>query len=267
MAFWDYKGETIKVDTPGVDYDKHVKSVNHRGYNTVAPENTLPAFRLSRKMDFAYVETDVSFTSDGVAVCLHDATINRTSNGTGNISEMTFEQVRQYDFSKLRPSYSPCQIPTFEEFIKLCKDIGLHPYIELKSNGAYTEAQVQSIVDMVRAAGMDGDVTYISMYDSRAYLGFVKAYDPSARLGIIYTTVTPAVVAAAQNLKTETNDVFVDANTWTAAAVQLCKDAGVPMEVWTINSTDTIKTLDPYITGVTSDSLIAGKILYEDGMS
>lgn len=267
MAFLDYKGEIIKINTPGVDYDKHVKSINHRGYNTVAPENTLPAFKLSRKMDFAYVETDVSFTSDGVAVCLHDATIDRTSNGTGNISDMTFEQVRQYDFSKLKPAYSPCQIPTFEEFIKLCKDIGLHPYIELKSNGNYTQAQVESVIDMVRAAGMDGDVTYISMYESRSYLGYVKAYDSSARLGVLYSTVTPAVVAAAQGLKTETNDVYVGSGSWTSAAVQFCKDAGIPMEVWTINSADAIKSLDTYITGVTSDSLIAGKILYEEGMT
>ena len=75
-----------------------VLSVNHRGYSAIAPENTLPAYRLSKEKGFRYVETDVSFTSDGVPVLLHDASIDRTSDGTGKIAEMTFEQVRQYDF-------------------------------------------------------------------------------------------------------------------------------------------------------------------------
>ncbi|MBQ0070817.1 MAG: hypothetical protein KBS81_03020, partial [Spirochaetales bacterium] len=52
-------------------------SINHRGYNTVAPENTLSAFRLSKEKGFTQVETDVAFTLDGVPVLLHDSTIDR----------------------------------------------------------------------------------------------------------------------------------------------------------------------------------------------
>ena len=55
------------------------KLVSHRGYSAEAPENTLPAFRLSKKKGYNYVETDIQFTKDGVAVCLHDKFINRTA--------------------------------------------------------------------------------------------------------------------------------------------------------------------------------------------
>ncbi len=264
MALYKYDGTEVAITAQAIDYDVHVKGVNHRGYNTVAPENTLPAFKLSRQMGFRCVETDVSFTSDNVAVCLHDPTIDRTSNGTGNISDMTFEQVRQYDFCYGKTAYSPCLIPSFSEFIKLCKDIGLHPYIELKLNGAYTQAQIESIVDMVKAAGMDGDVTYISF--SGTYLGYVKDYDASARLGLLASTASSATITAAQGLKTPTNEVFVDCNN-SSDAVALCKAAGIPMEVWTISDINVIKALDPYITGVTSNSKHAGKILYEEGMA
>lgn len=85
---------------------KTVNSVNHRGYNTIAPENTLPAYKLSRKMGFECVETDVAFTSDGVAVLLHDGTINRTArnaDGTSisssiDIGSITYDQALDYDF-------------------------------------------------------------------------------------------------------------------------------------------------------------------------
>lgn len=262
-SIYDYQGnEIISIDAGiGINYDQNIKSVNHRGYSATAPENTLPAYRLSRQMGFTYVETDISFTSDGVPVCLHDSTIDRTSNGSGNINSLTYAQVRTYDFGSWKsPEYAGTKIPSFEEFITLCKDICLHPYIELKSAGAYTEAQIQQIVDMVDACGMKGKVTYISF--SSTFLTYVKNYDANARLGFL-ATVTSANIATAQSLQTGSNEVFMDTNTNTSAGATLCRQAGLPMEIWTINSADTILSMDPYITGVTSDSLIAGKILYE----
>lgn len=116
---------------------------------------------------------------------------------------------------------------------------------------------------MVKAAGMDEDVTYISF--SSTYLGYVKDYEASARLGLLASTASSATITAAQGLKTAANEVYIGCGN-SAEAVSLCKAASIPMEVWTINDIDVIKALDPYITGVTSDSRHAGKILYEEGM-
>ena len=95
MTIYDGYGNEITLDSGGsrlsIDYNKTMISVNHRGYSTVAPENTLPAYKLSKKMGFDYVETDVCFTSDNIPVLLHDGTIDRTSNGSGDIDNMTFE--------------------------------------------------------------------------------------------------------------------------------------------------------------------------------
>ena len=67
-----------------------VKSISHRGYTMGAPENTILAFNLAAERGYKYVETDVAFTKDGVAVLLHDYTIDRTSNGTGNVCDYTY---------------------------------------------------------------------------------------------------------------------------------------------------------------------------------
>lgn len=243
--------------------NSNIKSVNHRGYGD-APENTLSAYKLSRKMGFDYVETDVSFTSDGVAVCLHDSTIDRTSNGTGNISEMTFEQVRQYDFGSWKNvRYTGEKIPSFDEFIKLCKNLGLHPYIELKSNGSYTQNDIESCINIVKANGMKGNVTWISF--SNIYLGYVKTLDPSARLGYVCDAITDTIITNANALKTDSNDVFIDASAGsiTQTLVNKCVSADLPLEVWTVNFLDPIISLNPYISGVTSDYLNAGKILID----
>ena len=246
--------------------DEVVKGVAHRGYSSVAPENTLPAYRLAKEKGFFYVETDVSFTSDGVPVCLHDATIDRTSNGTGNINSLTWAQVQTYDFGSWKSAdYAGTKIPSLEQFLVLCRNIALHPYIELKNSATYTESQIQSIVDMVEACGLKGKVTYISF--SSTYLGYVKAYDASARLGYLVSTMNSTAISTAQGLQTTSNEVFIDTSATGSTAVSLCKAAHLPMEVWTIDSASTIKGLDPYITGVTSNELIAGRILYEEGMS
>ena len=68
MAVYNINGTNIADGGTSINYDATVTAVNHRGYNTVAPENTLPAFKLSKINGFNIVETDVQFTSDGVAV-------------------------------------------------------------------------------------------------------------------------------------------------------------------------------------------------------
>ena len=244
---------------------QNVRSVNHRGYNTVAPENTLPAYILSKKKGFQCAECDVSFTSDGVAVLLHDDTIDRTSNGTGKISELTYEEVATLDFGSWKSEeYAGTKIPTFAEFIKLCKEIDLHPYIELKSG---TQAQVEGIVAAVKAAGMKGKVTYISF--SKVCLGYVKNVDPAARLGLVCAEITDTIIANAQTLRADTNEVFIDASysAITDETMALCAAAGIPLEVWTINWESWFNNMKLYVSGVTSDSLVAGEILYKKNMT
>ena len=263
MAVYDRLGNRID-EHMFLDFDATVKSVNHRGYSAVAPENTLPAYKLSKQMGFNYVETDVSFTSDGVPMLLHDATIDRTSNGTGTLSQMTYDEVRQYDFGSWKSSaYAGTVIPTLAEFLDLCRNIMLYPYIELKDNGGYTQAQIQQIVDVVNAHGMKGKVTYISF--STTYLGYVKNYDPYARLGFLKTTAATSDVTTVNNLKTGTNEVFMDTNytKLTSTALNAFISAQIPMEVYTVNTASAVIGLNSYISGITSDSQLAGKVLYE----
>lgn len=233
-----------------------VKSVNHRGYCTKAPENTLAAYRLSAKNKFEYVECDISFTSDGVPVLLHDGTIDRTSNGTGSIASMTLEEARAYDYgSWFSEDYAGEQIPTAEEFIALCRRLSLHPYIELKGG---TEAHINTLVNIVRKYGMLRNVTWISF--SAACLRYVKAADASARLGFVVNEITAESVTTALELRNEVNEVFVDSGT--NDNISLCMDADIPVERWTVNSSAAVLALDPYVSGVTSDNVHAGRVLY-----
>ena len=240
-----------------------VRAVNHRGFNKEAPENTISAYRLSKEKGFLFVECDVSFTSDNVPVLLHDDTVNRTSNGRGKVSEMTFEALRRLDFGGwVSEKYAGEKIPTFEEFIFFCRNVGLYPYIELKEG--FNKERAEMLMRLVRRYGMYGKVTWISFFaDSLTY---IKNIDEKARLGFLTEKLTEKDVATAKALRTGKNEVFIDTK-YTKVnkkTVKMCMDEEIPLEVWTIDTEEEIVALDPYVNGITSDNLIAGKVLCQN---
>ena len=258
------------VNNAAKTIDSPIRSVNHRGYFS-APENTLPAYKLSKLRGFNAVECDINFTSDGVPVLLHDDTINRTGrNADGTtigstvyISSITYEQSQDYDFGIYKGAeYAGTKLPKFEDFIKLCKKISLHPYIEIKSSAGYTEAMVTGLVDIVKRNGMSGHVTWISF--SETYLGYIKDYDPNARLGYVVNTVSSTEIEFADALRTDTNEVFMDCNYEyvDSTVVNLCITNDYPLEIWTINSVSDILAFDPYVSGYTSDKVVASDTFY-----
>ena len=246
----------------------HVKAINHRGYYD-APENTMPAFKESVLRGFKYVETDVMFTSDNVPVLLHDDTINRTArNADGteisteiDIGTIAYADLLQYDFGIWKDTkYAGTKIPTLEEFFVFCRNTGLHPYVEIKSTKTYTEAQIQSLVDLAKRCGMRGKMSWTCM--SKTYLEYIASYDPTARIGLA-TSGAPNVQDAI-SLRTGTNDVFFSASkTITQQYVEDCIDADVPLEIWTTDNISEITGLHPYVQAVVANFRRADVVLLD----
>lgn len=238
-----------------------VKSIAHRGYSWEAPENTIPAYVLAHKKGFKYAECDVRVTKDGIPVLLHDETIDRTSNGSGRVDEMTYDELLQYDFGSWKsPKYAGTKIPTFEEFIRCCKALGLHPYIEVENHASMTDEHIANCVYIVKKYGMLDNVTWVSFAARKLHI--VRDTVPNARLGWIgYTTN----IWAYEELKREGNEVVLELsiNDITEADIQKAIDNNIPLGVWSINEKDKILALNPYISGVTSDFLIASDVMRE----
>lgn len=249
--------------------DYFVKSINHRGYERVAPENTAPAFELSADLGFWGVENDIRFTSDGVAVLMHDETINRTGrnadgteiSGTVNIADITYAQAQTYDFGIYKGAkYEGTHILSFEDFVKLCRKKSLHCYNEIKAG---TEAQVKALVNTVVRNGMNDHTTWMSF--SSTYLRYVLEAMPTARVGLVVSEITGETLTILESLKTSQNKVVVNVdyqNMPNDTTINSLIALGVELECYTPNTTSQITGLDTYVTGVISDWCIAGDALY-----
>ena len=249
--------------TPIAKGEQTISSIAHRGYSSLAPENTLTAYRYAYLAGFKYVECDVTFTKDGYAVLLHDSTIDRTSNGSGSIADMTLAEARSYEYGSWKDmSFMGEAIPTFEEFIALCAELKLHPYIEIK--GTITDAEAKVLYDIVAKYDYLDDCSWIS-FDAPALNAILK-YDDTARLGYVCNSVSESVTTAALAMQTGKNEVFIDlkASAANADAVALCQNAGLAIEVWTVNAVADALALNGYVSGVASDWLYAGNVIKAD---
>jgi glycerophosphoryl diester phosphodiesterase len=88
----------------------------HRGWCSEYPENTLLAFRKALEVGVDQIETDIRITKDGELVLMHDATVDRTTNGTGKVCEMTLAELKELDAGGGE------KIPTLRELMELVKD-------------------------------------------------------------------------------------------------------------------------------------------------
>lgn len=93
--------------------------VAHRGLLLEAPENTLANFRACLELHLGF-EIDVLRTADGKLVCIHDSTVDRTTNGSGKVSDLTLAQLQALDAgSWFSPSFQGERVPTIEQVFRL----------------------------------------------------------------------------------------------------------------------------------------------------
>lgn len=257
--------EEQEIVDDGIDFSLiwgTFRDVNHRGYCTIAPENTLPAFALSKEKGFKIIETDLFYSKDGVPVLIHDTSVDRTSNGEGDVDRLTYEQLRTLDFGSWKSEvYAGTQIPSLEEFFSFCKENEMKVYLELKAGINHIRAQ--ELVRLLSKYGISQDCTFISFVITS--LKEIAKVDRSFRFGILDSSGTESVKYKVNELRKVVglSHIFVDVSFPKAdeSLISYCKETGIPLEVWTVDRADYIKTMDVYISGVTSNSLVASEYL------
>jgi len=117
-------------------HTRQVVAISHRGEHLRNPENTIPAFEEAIRDGADFIEVDVRTTSDGKLVLSHDGKVDRRTNGRGEVSKMTFAEIRALDAGiKSGPQFAGTKVPTFDEALDLARGkIGI--YVDVKQASA-----------------------------------------------------------------------------------------------------------------------------------
>jgi glycerophosphoryl diester phosphodiesterase len=166
---------------------KQTQILAHRGASAYAPENTMAAFGLALDMGAHGIELDVQLTRDGKLVVIHDLSIDRTSNGTGQVGELTLEELRQYDFSyNFAGKYGTdgSRLPELGEVIEFAMKHRLYINIETKDySRPYGEVNMRT-AELVRQYGY-AENTLISSINHNAVARLKRDY-PELKTAIAF---------------------------------------------------------------------------------
>lgn len=217
----------------------------HRGFHMMAPENTVKAVRMAGEQGYSMVEIDVRLSSDGQFVCVHDETVDRTTNGTGYVSNMTLSQLKQLritnDASGVAPggtAHSPIfneevlRIPSLEEVLQECAYWGMGINID-GGYATWNDVNVGRLVALLRKYDMEfNSMISTSQVDTRPIFVdhapnlmqcMVTSFDQIDNMLTTYAYVPKKLFAL------KGNGVALSDN---ATAIAKCHLAGVPVMMY-----------------------------------
>lgn len=212
--------------------------IGHRGAAGHAPENTMAAFRCGVELGATFLETDLQLTRDARWVCIHDSTLDRTTNGRGNVNSFTLAELRRLDagswFSEGRgkrggPAFTGETIPTLEELLEFSAQADASLYLELKRVGAWGAAQ--TLVGAINAAGAATRVVVIS-FDA-GMLDAVRQREPMIMTGLLFDRAHPDIVRKAVQIGAR--QIAPRGNLVTPVLIAEARGADLHVVTWTIN--------------------------------
>lgn len=140
--------------------------IGHRGVAGYAPENTIEGIHAAADMGVKWVELDVKLTKDEVPIIFHDDTLERTTSGSGNVVDFTYEELSELDCgSWYGESFIGVKIPTLEEIVDVLyeRDLGLN--LEIKPNPGQEKLTAEVALDLLSGIWDEHDRLLVSSFE------------------------------------------------------------------------------------------------------
>ncbi len=222
--------------------------IAHRGDSEQRPENTLASFASALEAGADIVELDVQLTRDGHAVVIHDPSLDRTTNGSGRVAELTLPQLRSLSAgypSRFGDAFAGERVPTLGEALAFLKGRA-RARIEIKPESVDDDAAggVEALcIEAVRRAGMASEVALIS-FEPRALLR-CRELAPELKRGHLFLHATPdEVVAGARAV--ECDLVMPEKRMLSDGLVRRLHEARLNVATWVVDDPEELRALLRY---------------------
>ncbi|MCM3602734.1 glycerophosphodiester phosphodiesterase [Robertmurraya korlensis] len=225
------------AEEPTVGERKQVDNVAHRGATAYAPENTVAAFDLAVDMKADYIEIDVQRSKDGELVLIHDTTVDRTTDGTGKVGDLTLEQLRSLDAGSWKgEQYVGEPIPTFDEILDRYRGkVGI--LIELKAPELYPGIEKQ-VAEALKERNLDKPQNEKIIIQSFNFESMKKTNEllPQVPIGVLTSSRAHTTPEALQEFSTYADWFNPSYGIVTEELVNQVHSLGMKIGSWTVRS-------------------------------
>lgn len=217
--------------------------IGHRGAKAHVAENTLASFQQALNLGAGGIELDVHVCATGELVVIHDFTVDRTTNGTGDVHQLTLAELKNL---KVEGSHI---IPTLDEVMDA---VGKKCMVNIEMKGRYTAQPVADFVERyVKEKGYSYNDFIVSSFQ-REELQNMSRINPYIHLGILTQASVTQAMAWAEDFSAKA--IHPHFTLLTESNMKKAKDAGLKVYTWTVNEHEDVERVKAYgVDGIISD--------------
>ena len=246
--------------------------IAHRGFSAERPENTFSSFDHALDNGFDLLELDVHLSADGVLVVMHDEEVDRTTNGTGFLKSMSYEEISQLDAGSWfrgidEVSYAGQKVPSLDQFLSKYGSRA-HVFIEIKSleeelvDKLKERLGVYGLIPNMLSEGLDIPGTSIISFN-RAQITLSARAIPTVGHGLLVIKPTEDDIRFC--VDNQIKGLFPNINFLSSELMDMAKSNSLHVGVWGANSVDDLDLVSDYeVLGVTVDWPSQAKQYFEN---
>ena len=235
--------------------ESRVLAVAHRGYSGAAPENSLAAMRLAGENGYYGCEFDIQPTKDGVWVVMQDDTVDRTTNGSGKISDLTYAELSAFtiDNGNGLEQFPDEKIPTLEEALDVCKEYSIRPVIEVKGGKI---KDMPALAELLNSREEKDDFIVISF--TWEFLEPLRRLMPETEMWMLAQQVLPSHINFCKENKIDGISFNYKKNV--TASIAMIRAAGLKAISWTVDNAFVARRLAARgVIAITTNKLLPGE--------
>ncbi|PSO65870.1 MAG: glycerophosphodiester phosphodiesterase [Cyanobacteria bacterium QS_7_48_42] len=237
-----------------------VELIAHRGGSAIAPENTLAAFSAAIGQKAQAVEFDLQLSADRIPVIIHDATVNRTTDGKGQVKNQTLQELKALDAGAwFGTQFAREQIPTWEEALAILRETPLQIYPEVKQAEYWSTADIDYLVQTLLTQGWQNRCVVASF--NAQFLQQVRDRSFEITLGYNVANVSEYTEKMRQAFKSD-NSLMLSAYQLLLNHPQLVENArsqGIDVVAWTVDKQENLRQLvELGVVRIVTNSLLDG---------